>query len=78
MELSVLFLPPGGSNHKPEQNLIVTGKTFEEQLTSFVNTVVIPAGFQVLSFSRVPYLCEGDLEHSFYVLDAAIFLLQPV
>lgn len=71
------FVSAGGRDHSPEQNLIITGQTFEEQLLSVVNTVITPAGFYVEKFGRLPYLCEGDLEHSFYKLDDVIFLLRP-
>lgn len=54
------------------------GTTFEEQVESLVRTVFEPAGFRLQTFTRVPYLCEGDLEHSFYYLDDAVFVLAPL
>ncbi len=68
---------PGRSDHKPTENLHIEGRSFEEQVTSLVTGVFQPSGFTLESFTRVPYLCEGDLEHSFYSLDDAVFVLKP-
>ncbi len=67
----------GRKDHKPTERLHIEGKSFEEQVTSLVNGVFQPSGFTLESFTRVPYLCEGDLEHSFYSLDDAVFVLKP-
>lgn len=66
------------SNHGniPEQYLHIQGESFEKQVTNFVHDVLEPIGFVVEAFTRLPYLCEGDLEHSFYVLDDALFILR--
>lgn len=64
------------SDHKAAQTLVVTGNTVEEQIGSFVTNVLEPGGFRVERFSRLPYLCEGDMEHSYYVLDDIVFVLS--
>lgn len=64
-------------SHKPRQPLPVKGRSFEEQVQSLVVDVLEPSGYILESFSRLPYLCEGDLQHSFYVLTDAIFVLKP-
>ncbi|XP_060592836.1 protein-L-histidine N-pros-methyltransferase-like [Ruditapes philippinarum] len=66
----------GPSDNMPTEEIMVMGRTFEEQSTSFVKDVFEPAGFELVKFSRVPYLCEGDLESSFYVLHDALFVLK--
>ena len=65
------------SSHEPTERLPVDdgGVTFEAQVSSVIEHVLRPAGFRVLAFTRLPYLCEGDLEHSFYTLDDAVFVL---
>lgn len=63
------------ASHKPSQPLEFSGQTFEEQLVGFVN-LFQSRGFQVLSWTRVPYLCEGDMAKSVYSLDDAVFLLE--
>ncbi|XP_066251019.1 protein-L-histidine N-pros-methyltransferase isoform X1 [Euwallacea similis] len=70
------YVESGSKDHKPKQILPVGGDTFEEQVDSFVTEVLTPAGFEVISWSRVPYLCEGDLQQSYYWLDDAIFVLK--
>nr|CAI5825519.1 unnamed protein product [Callosobruchus analis] len=63
-------------DHKPKEDLPICGDTFEEQVKSVVEGVLIPGGFDVISWSRVPYLCEGDLQQSYYWLDDVIFILK--
>lgn len=52
----------GGVENKPTEKLNIQGETFEEQCVSLVKDVFEPAGFTLECFTRVPYLCEGDLE----------------
>ena len=66
------------SDHRPKQHLHVHGETFEQQLLSLVQDVLVPAGFEVERFTKMPYLSEGDIYHSFYVLYDAVFVLRPV
>lgn len=66
------------SDHCPNQHLHVSGETFEQQLSSLVRDVLAPVGFEVERFTKLPYLSEGDLYHSYYVLYDAVFVLRPV
>ena len=70
------FYISGSSDHKPSENILLRGRTFEEQITSIVKHVFEPAGFTLVRFTRVPYLCEGDMESSFYMLDDFVFVLK--
>ncbi|XP_074644771.1 protein-L-histidine N-pros-methyltransferase-like isoform X2 [Tubulanus polymorphus] len=70
------YVENGKNQHKPEEYVPVKGHTFEEQVKSFIEDVFEPNGFTVERFTRVPYLCEGDLQQSFYVLDDAVFVLR--
>lgn len=74
--LSFYEIPTGGVENKPTENLNIEGQTFEEQCVSLVRDVFEPAGFTLERFARLPYLCEGDLENSFYELDDAVFVLK--
>lgn len=65
-----IFAISDSKDHSPEEKLLIQGQNFEEQ-------VFEPAGFDVEKFSRLPYLCEGDLHQSFYLLDDAVFVLKP-
>ncbi|XP_078689167.1 protein-L-histidine N-pros-methyltransferase-like [Branchiostoma floridae x Branchiostoma belcheri] len=60
----------------PTEVLPVEGKGWEKQANSFVEQVLTPSGFEVETFSRLPYLCEGDLYHPYYVLHDAVFVLR--
>jgi len=66
------------SDHHPKQHLDVYGNTFEQQLSSLVLDVLLPVGFEVERFTKLPYLSEGDMYHSYYVLYDAVFVLRPV
>ncbi|XP_046440293.1 protein-L-histidine N-pros-methyltransferase-like isoform X2 [Daphnia pulex] len=63
-------------DHQPEQVLDVRGQSLEDQATSMMDNVLKPVGFRVVSWSRLPYLCEGDLERTFYHLNDMIFALK--
>ncbi|OWF48006.1 methyltransferase-like protein 9 [Mizuhopecten yessoensis] len=70
------YVEQGTTDHKPTENIMIQGKTFEDQCKSFVESVFEPAGFEVEKFSRLPYLCEGDMHQSFYMLQDAVFVLK--
>lgn len=69
----VEFSASGG--HRPEEVLPIEGASFEEQAASFMSNVLRPMGFRVLGWTRAPYLCEGDLERTFYHLNDIIVAL---
>ena len=56
--------------------MLVQGESFEAQANSFLKNVLQPAGFELVALSRVPYLCQGDLQHSYYVLYDSVFVLK--
>lgn len=64
-------------NYQPTERLAISSNHIEDQVDQMVENVFKPAGFLLQSFSRVPYLCEGDLSTSFYVLYDIIFVLKP-
>lgn len=61
---------------QPSEFVTVNGSSWEEQVHSLVKDVFEPCGFTVELFTRVPYLCEGDLYRDFYILDDALFVLK--
>ena len=67
-----------GSDHKPSEYVHISGTSFEEQTRELAANLLEPAGFTVERLTRLPYLCEGDLQRSFYVLDDAIFVLKAI
>ena len=63
------------NSRQPNQLLSLEGSTFIEQAQSFVK-LMTSLGFKLESWTRLPYLCEGDLVHSVYYLDDAVFLFK--
>jgi hypothetical protein len=72
-----LFAIADAKDHSPDEFLEIFGDTFEDQVNS-TSTLLESAGFKVERWSRLPYLCEGDLGQSFYWLDDVVFVLKPV
>jgi len=68
----------GASFTDPKEKLIIKGETIEEQITSLHDDVFVPNGFEVVKFTRLPYLCEGDLHHDFFILTDIVFLLKTI
>lgn len=66
----------GAKMVQPSEFMTVNGNSWEEQVHSLIKDVFEPLGFTVELFTRVPYLCEGDLYQDFYVLDDALFVLK--
>ncbi|KAL7979216.1 hypothetical protein Chor_015240 [Crotalus horridus] len=67
----------GGKWDKPSEILDIKGQTWEEQVNSLPE-VLKKAGFAIEAFTRLPYLCEGDMYNDYYVLDDAVFVLRPI
>ncbi|OAD55265.1 Methyltransferase-like protein 9, partial [Eufriesea mexicana] len=67
-------------DHKPSEYLPVKGNGLEGQIASLVDRVFAPLGLRCLAWSKLPYLCEGDLRQAYYFLDDVIFVLeaQPI
>lgn len=61
---------------QPIEGISLDGKTFEEHVDSFVTKILYPIGFKLIRWSKLPYLCEGDLYKTCYWLDDAIFVLK--
>jgi SAM-dependent methyltransferase len=53
------------------------GASFEASLSALVKRAIVPAGFELLSVSKVPYLCRGDMRRAYYVLTDAIIVCKP-
>ena len=64
------------STHHPIEPLPIIGKHPEEQINSLITHVFQPSGFHLHKFTRLPYLCEGDLGQSYYFLSSYIFILE--
>ncbi|CAJ0591970.1 unnamed protein product [Cylicocyclus nassatus] len=69
---------PSGSGSRSDTWLNVKGRSYEEHASSLVENEFIPAGFEVVKWTKLPYLCEGDFTRPYYVLSDALFLLRPI
>ena len=50
---------------------------FEKCVDWFVWNTLIPQGWEVIRWTRVPYISAGDMNCPYYALDNAVFVLQP-
>lgn len=62
-------------SHKPSEIMNIYGEIFETQVKSAVEAFE-QSGFALQSWSRVPYLCEGDLSRPLYQLNNALFIFR--
>ncbi|PAV75572.1 hypothetical protein WR25_08599 [Diploscapter pachys] len=69
---------PTKSSNNPDQKINVYGRTFEQHANTLVQNEFIPAGFELIRWTKLPYLCEGDMKENFYLLYDALFLLKAV
>ncbi|CCD68816.1 DREV methyltransferase [Caenorhabditis elegans] len=69
---------PNGRSTRPDNYLNVAGRTYADHVHHMIVNVFKPANFEVLRWTRLPYLCEGDMNNSAYYLPDAIFLLKPI
>uniref|UniRef100_A0A183BYX1 Chromo domain-containing protein n=1 Tax=Globodera pallida TaxID=36090 RepID=A0A183BYX1_GLOPA len=60
----------------PVSEIPTKGSTFEAQVNTLIQNVLRPSGFAVIRWTKLPYLCEGDLSRAFYTLEDAVFLLN--
>ena len=49
--------------------------TWEESVAILAKQLFEQSGLRVHSVSRVPYISQGDLKESYYILDDAVFVL---
>ncbi|KAF5398358.1 hypothetical protein PHET_08657 [Paragonimus heterotremus] len=65
------------ADHQATEVLNVSDSpVWETQLNSLVSDVLAPLQFELIRWTRVPYLCEGDFSQSFYYLNELILVLQ--
>ena len=48
----------------------------ETQVNCFAEEVLPAEGLSVVKWSKLPYLCEGDMEQAFYWLLDVIFIVK--
>ncbi len=63
--------------HIPSQVLPIKGDSFEEEVNNFIEKVLKPK-WEIIRWSKIPYLCEGDIKQAFYWLTDAVFVIRPI
>jgi hypothetical protein len=53
-------------------------KNVTEQITELVENLFAPIGFELVRFTKLPYLCEGNLAQSYYYLIDYLFVLKNI
>ena len=62
--------------HEPIEKIFLSGHTKEEQLESLEEIVFKPIGLEIIHWTVLPYLCEGDINQAFYWLKDIVILLK--
>uniref|UniRef100_A0A1B6M475 Methyltransferase-like protein 9 n=1 Tax=Graphocephala atropunctata TaxID=36148 RepID=A0A1B6M475_9HEMI len=70
------YVENSGKGNQPMEVLPIQGLTLEQQAASVVSNILEPAGFTVVRWSKMPYLCEGDLHQAYYWLDDVVFVTR--
>jgi len=66
----------GGASRAPRERLPIVGSRFSDALLRLVENTLIPGGFYLECFTRLPYLSGGDSAERITALDAAVLLLS--
>lgn len=60
----------------PSETLPMDGDAWEDDVSSLWTEVLKPMGFNLEAVTRLPYICEGDLDVDYYALDDAVLVLS--
>lgn len=61
---------------KPAEELPISAASWEEGVSLLWSEVLRPLGYAPLAVSRLPYLCEGDMNSEYFALDDVVLVLQ--
>lgn len=77
MHPSILFYFAATPKNEPLEVMEVSkSRDWEVQFDSFITNVLEPAGLELVRWTRVPYLCEGDFARSFYSLNDVVMVVK--
>ncbi|CDS37367.1 methyltransferase9 [Echinococcus multilocularis] len=71
------YVETTAKNEPLEMMEVSKSRAWEVQFDSFLTNVLQPAGFDLIRWTRVPYLCEGDFSRSFYSLNDVVMIVKP-
>ncbi|SCU71877.1 DREV methyltransferase, putative [Trypanosoma equiperdum] len=75
------FVEDGSIKRRPSQMMPMDGgecckgATFEQSLQCLMDNVLVPFGFQLERWCKLPYLCEGNMIAEYAVLHDAVMVL---
>ncbi|KAG5472336.1 hypothetical protein LSCM1_03735 [Leishmania martiniquensis] len=78
------FVENGTRQKRPSEALPMEGgeccrgASFEQSLRKLVENVLLPMGFELVRWTRLPYLCEGSLRNEYAVLSDAVLILRKM
>lgn len=70
------FVEKHSLQNDPLEEMPVDNKCWEVGVSSLWEDVLMPLGYSPLAVSRVPYLCEGDMNTEYYALDDVLLVLK--
>lgn len=76
------FVEDGTRQRRPTEALPMQGgecckgACFEQSMCKLVENVLVPMGFELVRWTRLPYLCEGNLRIEYALLNDAVFILR--
>ncbi|EPY42435.1 DREV methyltransferase [Angomonas deanei] len=76
------FVEEGKRQVRPSQSLPMDGgkccegAKFEDSFSRLVENVLEPAGFELVRWTKLPYLCQGNLKLEYAVLHDAVMVLR--
>ncbi|XP_045125764.1 protein-L-histidine N-pros-methyltransferase-like isoform X2 [Portunus trituberculatus] len=70
------YVETGTADNLPSEELGIAGSTLEEQVNCLATHVFPSLGYTLTRWSRLPYLCEGDLDQAFYWLSDVVLVFR--
>jgi SAM-dependent methyltransferase len=70
------FFYVGPDTPEPREALECGGDTFEEQVSAFVESEIVPLGVDLDRLARAPYLSAGDKDRELYELDDVLLVCR--
>jgi SAM-dependent methyltransferase len=67
----------GGATISPVERLPADAPTWEASVVALSRELFLPSGLSIVRIARAPYFSRGDRHAALYVLDDAIWVLQP-
>lgn len=78
------FVESGNKQKEPSEKLDMGNATckakatFEASFERLVEKVILPIGYRLESWTRLPYISKGDVNSPFYTLSDAVLILRPL